>query len=184
MVPSRALRSFLAVQVEVIASSNGRPRYACLGPVAMRMVVFRICACLLLLLSFSGKARAQSASPQELQSLFKQGAQEIHDGNAAAAEATFRRATILDPSFAPAQLDLGLAQLKQGKLLDAIASIKKIPAARSLVTGRTSFPGHSRIPKQPCGRRHRRSAARSSGKSKQYSGAYLAWHCRAKRRPS
>ena len=91
----------------------------------MRVVVFRICACLLLLFSFCGKARAQSASSQELQSLFKQGAQEIHDGNAAAAEATFRRATMLDPSFAPAQLDLGLAQLKQGKLLDAISSIKK-----------------------------------------------------------
>jgi Flp pilus assembly protein TadD len=91
----------------------------------MRVVVFRICACLLLLFSFSGKALAQSASPQELQSLFKQGAQEIHDGNAAAAEAAFRRATMIDPSFAPAHLDLGLAQLKQGKLLEAIASIRK-----------------------------------------------------------
>ncbi len=49
----------------------------------------------------------------------------MHNGNSAAAEATFRRATVVDPSFAPAQLDLGLAQLKQGKLLDAIASIKK-----------------------------------------------------------
>jgi len=91
----------------------------------MRVVVLRVCAFLLLLAVILGKSRAQSASSEELQSLFKQGAQEIHDGNAAAAEAAFRRATVLDPSFAPAQLDLGLAQLKQGKLLDAIASIKK-----------------------------------------------------------
>ena len=60
-----------------------------------------------------------------MQSLFRQGAEQMHAGNAAAAEAIFRKATELDPSFAPAQLDLGLAQLKQGKLLEAIASIKK-----------------------------------------------------------
>jgi tetratricopeptide (TPR) repeat protein len=90
----------------------------------MRVAVLRICACLLLL-RLPGEAFPQSAPPQDLQSLFKQGAQEMHDGDSAAAEATFRRATAVDPGFAPAQLDLGLAQLKQGKLLDAIASIKK-----------------------------------------------------------
>ncbi|HTD54318.1 MAG TPA: tetratricopeptide repeat protein [Silvibacterium sp.] len=60
-----------------------------------------------------------------MQSLFREGAEQMHAGNAAAAEGTFRKATELDPSFAPARLDLGLAQLKEGKLLEAIASIKK-----------------------------------------------------------
>ena len=41
------------------------------------------------------------------------------------AETAFRKATEVDPSFAPAHLDLGLAQLKEGKLLEAIESIRK-----------------------------------------------------------
>jgi Flp pilus assembly protein TadD len=60
-----------------------------------------------------------------MQSLFREGAEQMHAGNASAAEAAFRKATELDPSFAPARLDLGLAQLKEGKLVEAIASIKK-----------------------------------------------------------
>ena len=60
-----------------------------------------------------------------MQALFREGAEQMHAGNAAAAEAAFRKATELDPSFAPARLDLGLAQLKQGKLIEAIASIRK-----------------------------------------------------------
>jgi Flp pilus assembly protein TadD len=65
------------------------------------------------------------APPDQLQSLFREGAEAMHAGNAAAAETAFRKATEADPSFAPAYLDLGLAQLKEGKLLEAIASIKK-----------------------------------------------------------
>ena len=76
------------------------------------------------ILIFAGSAPCQSASDQ-LQALFREGAEQMHAGNAVAAEAAFRRATELDPSFAPARLDLGLAQLKQGKLLEAIASIRK-----------------------------------------------------------
>src|SRR5271156_4130119 len=75
-------------------------------------------------LIFTGAALSQSASDQ-LQSLFREGAEQMHAGNATAAEAAFRKATELDPSFAPSYLDLGLAELKQGKLLDAIASIRK-----------------------------------------------------------
>lgn len=75
-------------------------------------------------LIFAETALCQSA-PDQLQALFREGAEQMHVGNAVAAEATFRKATELDPAFAPARLDLGLAQLKQGKLLEAIASIKK-----------------------------------------------------------
>ena len=46
-------------------------------------------------------------------------------GDSKAAEETFRKASEIDPGFAPAHLDMGLAQLKQGKLLDAIVSIRK-----------------------------------------------------------
>lgn len=75
-------------------------------------------------LILAGPALCQPA-PDQMQALFREGAQQMHTGNAAAAEAAFRRATELDPSFAPARLDLGLALLKEGKLLDAIASIRK-----------------------------------------------------------
>ena len=67
----------------------------------------------------------QQAATDQMQNLFRQGAQHMNAGDAAAAEADFRQAIALDPSFAPAHLDLGLALLKQGKLLEAIASIKK-----------------------------------------------------------
>ena len=75
-------------------------------------------------LIFAGTSLCQSA-PDQLQSLFREGAEQMHVGNTSAAEAAFRRATELDPSFAPAHLDLGLAELKQGKLPEAIASIRK-----------------------------------------------------------
>jgi tetratricopeptide (TPR) repeat protein len=70
-------------------------------------------------------ALAQSASHDQLQKLFQQGAAQMHAGDAASAEKTFRKATEIDPQFAPAYLDLGLAALKQGKLLDAVASIRR-----------------------------------------------------------
>lgn len=65
------------------------------------------------------------AAPDQLQELFREGAQAMHAGDAAAAETAFRKAIEVDPSFAPAHLDLGLAELKEGKLLEAISSIQK-----------------------------------------------------------
>lgn len=70
-------------------------------------------------------AYSQQPASEQLQALFRQGAESMHAGNAAAAEVDFQKAIALDPSFAPAHLDLGLVQLKEGKLLEAIASIKK-----------------------------------------------------------
>lgn len=81
----------------------------------------RLFACALVL---TGASLCQTA-PDQMQSLFREGAEQMHAGNAAAAETAFRKATELDPSFAPARLNLGLAQLKEGELLEAIASIKK-----------------------------------------------------------
>lgn len=58
----------------------------------------------------------------------------MHQGDAAAAEEQFREATWLAPNFAEAWLDLGLAQLKGGKLTEAIPSIRQAlkldPSAR------------------------------------------------------
>lgn len=54
----------------------------------------------------------------------------MHAGQVAAAEAAFRKATEIDPALAAAHLDLGLAQLKLGKLTEAIASIHKALALR------------------------------------------------------
>ena len=81
--------------------------------------------CALLLLSgVVCLAGAQSAVPDPLSQLFRQGAQDIRSGDLAGAEAAFRQATQLAPNFAPAWLDLGLAQLRDGKLPDAIANIR------------------------------------------------------------
>jgi len=90
----------------------------------MRLASHRVCWLFASTLILAGTSPCQQASDQ-LQSLFREGAEQMHAGNAAAAEAAFRKATELDPSFAPAHLDLGLAELKQGKLPDAIASIRK-----------------------------------------------------------
>jgi tetratricopeptide (TPR) repeat protein len=90
-------------------------RVTCLYSLAVLFVMFELPAV----------ARAQSTSHDQLQQLFQQGAQQMHAGDAAGAEKTFRKATEVDPQFAPAHLDLGLAELKQGKLIDAIASIRR-----------------------------------------------------------
>ena len=76
-------------------------------------------------LIFAGTSLCQSA-PDQLQSLFREGAEQMHVGNASAAEAAFRKATEMDPSFAPAHLDLGLAELRQGKLPEAITHFSKV----------------------------------------------------------
>ena len=95
-----------------------------LGLSSMRLASHRVCWLFASTLILAGTSPCQQASDQ-LQSLFREGAEQMHAGNAAAAEAAFRKATELDPSFAPAHLDLGLAELKQGKLPDASASIRK-----------------------------------------------------------
>lgn len=84
----------------------------------------------LLLVLFIGPAifgLAQTTAPdqQQLQAIFLRGSQAMHEGNAAAAEAQFREATRVAPGFAEAWLDLGLAQLKGGKLTEAIGSIRQ-----------------------------------------------------------
>jgi tetratricopeptide (TPR) repeat protein len=48
----------------------------------------------------------------------------MHDGNAAQAEGYFRRATELAPQLADAHLNLGLAQVREGKLPEAVHSIE------------------------------------------------------------
>jgi tetratricopeptide (TPR) repeat protein len=90
----------------------------------MRFASHRVCWLFTGALILAETSLCQSASDQ-LQSFFREGAEQMHAGNATAAEAAFRKATELDPTFAPAHLDLGLAELKQGKLVDAIASIRK-----------------------------------------------------------
>jgi tetratricopeptide (TPR) repeat protein len=80
---------------------------------------------LVLLVALCARARAQVApDQQQLQALFQSGAQAMHQGDAAAAEQDFLKATQLAPAFADAWLDLGLAQLKAGKLPQAIASMQ------------------------------------------------------------
>lgn len=68
---------------------------------------------------------AQSSDPSQVGALLKQGAQAMRQGDAAAAEAAFRKATVEAPDAAPAWLDVGLAELKEGKLAAAMADIRK-----------------------------------------------------------
>ena len=49
----------------------------------------------------------------------------MHDGHAGEAETYFQQATELAPGFSEAHLNLGLAQLKEGKLSEAAGSIEK-----------------------------------------------------------
>ena len=76
-----------------------------------------------LLLAATGMP-AQSAPPQGVESLLRQGAAAMQAGRADEAEASYRKATEEAPTFAPGWLDLGLAQLRGGKLTAAIDSMR------------------------------------------------------------
>ena len=80
---------------------------------------------LLLLPGIAIAALAQSADSAQIGTLLRQGAQAMHTGDATAAEAFFRKATVAAPDAAPAWLDMGLAELKQGKVADAMSHIRK-----------------------------------------------------------
>ena len=83
----------------------------------------------------------QSAPPQEVGSLLRQGAEAMRAGNAAEAEAHYKQATVAAPDFAPGWLDLGLAQLKEGKLVDATGSIRHALTLDPSVHGARLFLG-------------------------------------------
>ncbi|HEV2462617.1 MAG TPA: tetratricopeptide repeat protein [Acidobacteriaceae bacterium] len=67
----------------------------------------------------------QSGDSGQVSALMRQGAEAMRSGNAASAEAAFRRATIAAPDEASPWLDVGLAELKEGKLAAAMADIRK-----------------------------------------------------------
>jgi tetratricopeptide (TPR) repeat protein len=94
-----------------------------------------------IVLLFSAGAPGQSAPPQEVGSLLRQGAEAMRAGNAAEAEANYKRATETAPNFAPGWLDLGLAQLKEGKLVEATGSIRHALTLDPSVHGARLFLG-------------------------------------------
>lgn len=87
------------------------------------------------------EAQQGGTDQQRLQAIFQRGTQAMHDGNAAAAEEQFREATRVAPEFAEGWLDLGLAQLKGGKLTDAIPSIRQALKLDPSVHGAHLFLG-------------------------------------------
>jgi tetratricopeptide (TPR) repeat protein len=91
----------------------------------MRVADLTRCVLLLLLFWMPIGAGAQDKPQDQLQTVYREGAQAMTAGNPSAAEAAFRKATEIAPDFAPAFLDLGLTQLRQGKLPEAIASIRR-----------------------------------------------------------
>ena len=74
-------------------------------------------------LPFSG-VRAASQDEQVKANL-RSGAEAMHTGKADEAEHYFREVTRIAPDLPEGYLDLGLAQLRQGKLPDAVASLQK-----------------------------------------------------------
>ncbi|MFZ0663005.1 MAG: tetratricopeptide repeat protein [Acidobacteriaceae bacterium] len=91
----------------------------------MRLRTIRRSVFLLALAGIVATASAQSSSSDQLQTLVQQGAQAMHTGDVAEAEAAFRKATVAAPDAAPAWLDLGLVELKEGRVADAEAHIHK-----------------------------------------------------------
>lgn len=67
----------------------------------------------------------QSGDSGQVGALMRQGAEAMRRGDAASAEAEFRRATIAAPDDASPWLDVGLAELKEGKLAAAMADFRK-----------------------------------------------------------
>lgn len=107
----------------------------------MRPPILKHATRLVLLLGLAPTLWAQGSSNAQLNDSFHRGAQAMAAGNAAAAEADFKRATEVAPEFAPAFLDLGLSQLRQDKLEDAIASLRKALALDPSAQGAHLFLG-------------------------------------------
>jgi tetratricopeptide (TPR) repeat protein len=90
----------------------------------MRLLVRSLCVLSIITLVAPLLSRAQEQNPEVVE-LFRKGAAAMGAGDVVHAETDFLNATRIAPSFAPAYLDLGLAQLKQGKLKEATLSIRK-----------------------------------------------------------
>jgi tetratricopeptide (TPR) repeat protein len=107
----------------------------------MRKTILKRPATFVLLLSLATALQAQSTSNSQLSDYFHRGAEAMAAGHAPEAEAEFKHATEVAPDFAPAFLDMGLAQLRQDKLEDAIASIRKALALDPNARGAHLFLG-------------------------------------------
>lgn len=94
-----------------------------------------------LLSVFPASLLCQSPPSETLDSLMRHGAEAMRAGNAADAEAIYRKATEAEPGFAPGWLDMGLAQLKEGKLLDATQTIRHALTLDPSVHGAHLFLG-------------------------------------------
>jgi tetratricopeptide (TPR) repeat protein len=71
----------------------------------------------------------------------RSGAEAMHTGKADQAEHYFREVTRIAPDLPDGYLDLGLAQLRQGKLPDAVASLQKALDLNQRVPGAHMFLG-------------------------------------------
>lgn len=91
----------------------------------MQRKILKSSAGIFLLLSCAVILQAQTNTNSQLNEIFHRGAEAMAAGHTGEAEAEFKHATEVAPNFAPAFLDLGLTQLKQGELMDAITSIDK-----------------------------------------------------------
>src|SRR6266403_1266763 len=66
-----------------------------------------------------------AAQEDEVASKLRLGAQAMHNGKPQEAEKYFREVTQMAPQFADGYLDMGLAQLRQGELVEAVESLNK-----------------------------------------------------------
>jgi tetratricopeptide (TPR) repeat protein len=91
-----------------------------------------------------GSRPAHGQQPEnnpQLQSIFRQGMEAMNAGHPEQAEKFFRQATETDPGFAAGYLDLGLAQIRQGKLTEATTSLEKALQLDPQAPGANMFLG-------------------------------------------
>src|SRR5271169_5397222 len=78
---------------------------------------------------------------EEFASTFRQGTEALRAGNLEAAAGAFTRCTGLDPTFAEAWLNLGLARFQQNNLDSAVPALEKSLQLKPAIRGANLFLG-------------------------------------------
>jgi tetratricopeptide (TPR) repeat protein len=113
---------------------------------ALSLRIFRakMAICWLLVLAGSAASVAQNT---EFEKSFQQGTEATRSGQWEEAAQAFSKATTLDPTSAPAYLNLGLSRLQQDRLDDAVTALNRAVTLAPTLRGANLFLGIARYRK-------------------------------------
>ena len=120
---------------EARAGSHGRT------PVGAALLRWVVGAALTGVLLLGVQVSCAQTGSRAVEDAFRRGAQAMHGGDAAGAEAAFREVIRLAPDLPDAHLDLGLVLAREGRLDDAVAQLRQALALDPKLPGAHMFLG-------------------------------------------